>query len=624
MDKFIAPSSVVAPFPREKFLSFCARLKVQSKDMGLVPFRLLGTQRYILDELCAGLKAGVTTFYILKARQIGCTTFFLGVDMFWAFENKGLLGAFIIHKEEARDDWRQTIDVFYDQIPAKVEIDGRAVRLKPARIRHNRNILSFSNGSRFRYLIAGTQENRRGGLGRSGAANFVHGTEVAFFGNPDDIKAFRSSTSSLYAKRLQIWESTANGFNHFHESYEEGKNNPATRVMFVGWWRDERNAFMPDNPLYAMYCPDRSLTNFERPRVREVKMQYGFEISMPQIAWYRWKMREEFDGDESMMLQEFPWTDEDAFQATGSDFFGPHALTEGIREARKTPFTTWTYKLGRTWKDIAVRAVKDTRAELKIWEQSSKYGHYSIACDPAFGSSDTADRTVISVWRAYAECLVQVAEFCTPQVSTYQCAWVLAHLAGFYGQRDARVILEINGPGTAVWQELQRVRDEIKNSPAAGDGDDLNIRNLFRFMREFMYKRPDSTGSDLAYHWRMTEDLKRSIMSKMKDAFELKRLIPRSVPLLEEMRQVVNDEGYIGARGAYKDDRVIAAALAYENYRMWMQRPLMAQRMTVSASATEERVGGLKPLDLLMRDYLKRSNITMDAPARIKGPWETQ
>jgi hypothetical protein len=342
---------------------------------------------------------------------------------------------------------------------------------------------------------------------------------------------------------------------------------------------------------------------------------------MPQIAWYRWKLREEFDGDEQMMLQEFPFTDEDAFQATGSKYFESASLTEGIKEARRVHFTTWRYRLGRKWEEIAIAAVKDLRAELRIWEHSSKYGHYSIACDPAYGSSDTADRTVISVWRAFAECLVQVAEFCTPQISTYQCAWILAHLAGFYGQKDCRVILEINGPGTAVWQELQRLRDEFKN--VRPQDDHANVRNLFKYMREYLYSRPDNIGGgSLAYHWRMTEDLKRSIMAKMKDGFELKRLIPRSVPLLEEMRHIVNDEGYLAAEGGYKDDRVIACALAYENYRMWMARPLAAQRLTREVADTEERIGGLKPLDLMMRDYLRRSNITAEAPARIKQPWE--
>jgi hypothetical protein len=604
--------SAAAPFPRQRFTTFAYRTKIPSKDMGLVPFRFLGSQRYIIDELELGLNEGCTTFYILKPRQVGATTLFIALDLFWAFEHKGLLGTFILHKEEARDDWRQTIEIFYDEIPAKAEINGRRLRFKPPILRHNRNILSFANGSRFRYLIAGTAENRRGGLGRSGAANYVHGTEVAFYGNEDDIRAFKSSTSALYRHRLQIWESTANGFNHFYEAYEAGKTSPGVRVMFVGWWRDERNQYPVDHPLYQAYCPDNATSKFERTRIRAVRGMYNFDITMSQLAWYRWKLTEEFGGDESMMLQEFPWTDEDAFQATGSKYFVGENLTAAIKAARAVPFQGYRYKLGMKWEETSVQGYKDRSAELRIWEHSSKFGHYVVGCDPAYGSSDAADRTVISVWRAYAECIVQAAEFCTNQVSTYQCAWVLAHLAGFYGQRDCRPILEITGPGLAVWEELKQLRsrvNEIRPNDANAD-----LRNIFKHMREFMFRKPDSLSGELAFHWKMTEDLKRSLMAKFKDAFELGRLIPRSVPLLEEMRHIVNDEGYIGAEGAHKDDRVIAAALAHEAWRMWSQTPLRANGMTINRARQIESAGGEQPIDRLIVDYLRRSNI--NAPSR--------
>src|SRR5882724_4816803 len=109
-EKFELQFTSVAPFPRERFLKFLSKLKVQSKDFGLVPFRLLGSQRYILNEICAGLADGITTFYFLKARQLGASTFFLALDLFWAFEHKGLLGVLITHKEDSRDDFRSGIE----------------------------------------------------------------------------------------------------------------------------------------------------------------------------------------------------------------------------------------------------------------------------------------------------------------------------------------------------------------------------------------------------------------------------------------------------------------------------------------------------------------------------------
>lgn len=614
-------SGKLAPFPIERFKIFLSQLKVPSKDMGLVPFRMLGSQRYIIDEVARGVDEGISTFYILKSRQVGSTTVCLALDMFWAFEHKGLLGTFVIHKEEARDDWRQTIDVFYHEIPTKADIDGDIVKFRPGLSAHNRNILSFKNGSRFRYLIAGTSESRKGGLGRSGSTNYLHATEAAFYGDEEGLRAFRTSTSSLYPFRMQIYESTANGYNHFEESYTQAKESKSARAIFVGWWRDERNVFMPEHPLYGAYVPDRRLTQWERTRVNAVKREYDVELTMGQIGWYRWKMQEDFNGDASTVLQELPWTDEDAFQASGAKYFTSESLTEAIRAARSSPMLTYRYRLGQRFEEtVVVAEARQTVAELRIWEQSSRFGHYCIGCDPAYGSSDKADRTVISVWRAYSDVLVQVAEFATPQVSTYQCAWVLSHLAGFYGQLDCRVNLEITGPGTAVWQELQQLKLRFNDIKPASETSEL--RNVFKHMREYMYKKADSLDGGLAFHWKMTEDLKRRVMAQVKDAIELKRMIPRSVPLLEECRHIVNDEGHIEAEGGYKDDRVIAAALAHEAWRMWSLPNLRNQKLTFERSREMERTGGDKPLDLHIRDYLKSQKISEGVPARIVQPYE--
>jgi hypothetical protein len=609
--KFRLPSAgKVAPFPREKFLKFLSKLKVQSKDYGLVPFRLLGSQLYILDELCKGREAGISTFLILKARQMGATTFFIALDLFWSFDHKGLLGTFVLHKEEARDDWRATIEVFYQEIPKKTNIDGRLVNFKPATVHHNRNILSFNNGSRFRYLIAGTGENRKGGLGRSGASNYTHMTEAAFYGNEDDLAAFTSSTSSIYPHRMFIKETTANGFNHFAEEWEDGLRSKTKCCIFVGWWRDERNQFATDHDFYAYFMPDTALTKLERDRVRAVRSEYDFTISLQQIAWYRWKLDEEFHGDQSMMDQEFPWTADDAFQATGAKYFTTASLTAAIRTARRIRFQPYRYRMTNRWEDIAVQAWADPRAELRIWEQASRFGYYAIGCDPAYGSSDEANRNVISIWRCYAEGMEQVAEFCSSQASTYHTAWALAHLAGFYGTNDARVLLELNGPGKAVFAELQQIKNDLRQMRPTPDNYDL--RNCLNRMHDFFYKRIDNPGgSEFTYHWVMTEDLKRMLMARFKDAFELDRIKIRSVPLLEEMRKIVNDEGHIAAEGAGNDDRVIGAALAYECYGRWMRQKLMGMQMTRAHAQVIEANGGESQVHRVVTSFLKRSNIAL-------------
>lgn len=608
----LSTAGKLAPFPRAKFLKFCSKLKVQSKDYGLIPFRLLGSQIYILDELCKGVDEGVADFLILKARQLGSTSFFIALDMFWAFNHPGLLGTFILHKEEARDDWRSMIEIFYAEIPKKAVIDGQRVKLKPDLLHHNRNILSFNNGSRFRYLIAGISESRKGGLGRSGASNYTHMTEAAFYGNEEDLAAFESSTSSIYPHRLHVKETTANGFNWFSEEWEDAKNSKTRKCIFVGWWRDERNQFATDHDFYPYFMPDHSVTQLERQRIKAVKEQYGFTVSLQQLAWYRWHLAEKKGGDQSLMDQENPWTDDDAFQSTGAKYFTTATLTSATREARKHRFQTYRYKMTNRWEDIQVIGIKDQRAELRIWEHASKFGYYAIGCDPAYGSSDQANRNVISVWRCFADGMEQVAEFASSSLSMYQTAWALAHLGGFYGTNDARVILEMNGPGKAVFGELQQVQRDLRQMRPTPDNYEL--RNCLNRMHHFFYSRMDSIGgSDMVYQWLMTEQLKQMLMARFKDAFELDRIKVRSVPLLEEMRRIINDEGHIAAEGRGNDDRVIAAALAYECYNRWMRQRLIGQNMTRAHAQVVEANGGESQMHRMVTSYLKRSKIGVPA-----------
>ena len=602
--KIGAPTKV-AKFPLAKFKRYIKHLKIQSRDYGRVPLRLLGSQQYILSEVDKGLKEGITTFVVLKGRQQGSTTLFLAVDFFYALAHPGLLGTFILHEEKALAKWRAQIEIQLASMPKKV--DGK--RFRPNVISHNRNILLFDNDSSFSYLIGGVNENSGGGLGRSLASNYVHGTEVAFYANEDDLKAFKSSISSIYTHRLQIWESTANGFNHFYDQCQSAKTSKTVRFIFSGWWRDERNQFHVRDNRFKIFAPNNKLSQLERERVRAVRDQYQFIISLQQLAWYRWKMEDEFANDQSIMDQEFPFTEDDAFQSTGSKYFTSPTLTQITRDAHKRPFQTYRYRMTRRWEDIEVYNVTDLRAELRVWEHASNFGYYVVACDPAYGSSDQADNNCIQVWRAFADGIVQVAEYCTSVFSTYQTAWVLAHLAGFYGKKDSRVILEINGPGKAVFSELQRVRDYLREMPP--HSDNYELKNCLKNMRDFYYTRIDTMSGELAYHIVMTHDIKCMLMARFKDAVELGRMHIRSLPLIEEMRRIVINEGSIEAQGGGNDDRAVTAAMAYECWRKWLQPMLIGLRMTREKAIEIDKRGGDQPVDKLISNYLRRSNITV-------------
>lgn len=592
------PDGSVAPFPRERFLEFISHLQIQSRDMGLANLKLLGTQMHILDEICAGLAEGITTFIILKPRQVGASTLFLALDLFWSFEHKGMLGALVTHDEAARD-------LFINQLRLYIKTLPRAYRVEMST--SNRIMMVLSNTSLFRFMVAGSSKHGNT-LGRSGGCNFLHASEVAFWGSKENIDALNQTLSEKNKSRLYIYESTANGFNHYAEMWEIAKNSPAQKAIFVGWWQNELYEFSEQNPLYLKYMPHGRktvLNPLEQRRIKAVKEQFGFAITAGQVAWYRFHLETKCGGDQGQMDQEMPWTPEDAFVSTGAQFFSDDSLTFQMKEARKHLCEPFTVRLSRHWYDTAIQPSSIFAANLKIWEQPSPYGKYVIGCDPAYGSSAEADHSVISVFRCYADRLVQVAEYSTPSASTYQCAWVLCYLAGYY--RDVMVNLEITGPGTAVFQEMTNLRTETMSYKQA---ENAELKDCLSNMKNFLYRKPDSLSGSVVNQWRTSFDLKRTLLNRYKDMMDREMISIRSMSCLDEHRKmVVGEGGGINASGRNKDDKIMAAALASYAWTEWVMPQMKANGHTYDYVQVIEQKGGEDMVSVLFKKFLKDMKI---------------
>jgi len=596
----IVPDGSVAKFPRERFLEFVAALRIQSKDSGLVPLRFLGSQSYLLDEIEEGLNRGITTFVILKNRQAGISTFFLALDMFWAQENNGLLGIFATHEEASREQFRNQINVFFNNLPSKYKISIKT---------NNKYMLVFDPpcSSIFQYMVAGTRAATNK-MGRSGGGNYLHSTETAFYGSYDDIKALNQTLSEKYAHRAYFFESTANGFNHFHEMWETSLSSPAQKAIFVGWWRDERNEFGPNHPLYLAYMPEgtkTALTPHERKMVKAVREEYGFQITAGQLGWYRHHLETKCGNDLNQMMQEMPATAEDAFRSTGSQFFTNEAITAMVKDARRYPCRPFQFRVTTNPRDTLLQGSRIEQASLKIWDMPSPLGKYVIGCDPAFGSNPESDNSSISVGRAFADCIVQVAEFASNSVQPYQLAWILAYICGLYG--DVFLILEMNGAGLAVHGELEKLREGF-HGVAVNEGD-TDFSNCLRHMKHYLYRREDSLSGGLLKQWVMSPNNKEHLMETYKTGFETGSVRIRSMQGLEEHRKIVRDEGTIGGAGRARDDRVIAPALMYYAWNQWIRRKLMSAGKTMEKEMKIERHGGPDPATKLLQKFLMMKNI---------------
>ena len=581
-------------FNLAQFYKFCSQLKIETKEQGLKKMDvLLGTQTYVMDEIAQGLAEDVHFFVILKGRQLGITTISLALDLYWHFIHNGLQGTLTTDTEENRDMFRSTLAMYMEGLPKEWRIPL---------IAHNRNQLQLKNRSRLFYQVAGLRA--KGSLGRGKAITFLHGTETSSWGDEEGLASLLASLAETNPNRLYIFESTARGFNMFHDMYVTAKKARTQRAIFCGWWRNQFYSVDGDSQIYKVYW-DGKLTSEEKEWTREIKKLYGVEINSRQMAWWRWKLAEGIK-DDALMYQEFPPTEDYAFIMTGTSFFSNARCTDMMKIAKKIGCEYYRYSMGANFLDTEVLKSTERLATLKIWEEPVDTAYYVIGADPAYGSSDWADRFCIQVFRCYADGMEQVAEFATPEMNTYQFAWVIAHLAGAY--KNSTLNLEVNGPGQAVINELRNLKRQA--SALAGQAG-YDLMNVLGSMSNYIWRRNDTLGGmSNSIGWITTSQTKERMLSYMKDYFERNMMAIYSTDLIEEMKTIVRDGSSIEATGRNKDDRVMAAALATAAYAEQVQPRLIAQKLTRDNSRkTDEMTPEQVAVGRNVSDYLKRIGI---------------
>jgi len=583
-------------FDLKQFYNFCSQLKIETKEHGLKKMdKLLGTQIYTMNEIAKGLEDDIHFFVILKGRQLGITTISLALDLYWHFLNPGLQGTLTTDTEENRDMFRSTLAMYMDGLPKEYKIPALA---------HNRNQLSLKNRSRLFYQVAGLRA--KGSLGRGKAITYLHGTETSSWGDEEGLASLLASLAETNPLRLYMFESTARGFNMFHDMYVTAKRARTQRAIFCGWWRNEFYSIEAENPIYKVYW-DGKITPEEKEWVKDIKKLYNFEINSRQIAWWRWKMAEGIK-DDALMYQEFPPTEDYAFVMTGSSFFSNSKCTDAIKECRKKVPDCYRYVMGINFQDTEVMKTNPKLATLKIWEEPVDTAYYVIGADPAYGSSDWADRFCIQVYRCYADGMEQVAEFATSELNTYQFAWVIAHLAGAY--KNSTLNLELNGPGQPVVQELRNLKRQanvIASIPETKKQGEA-LMAVLSSMQNYIWRKNDTLGGlSNSIGVITTQATKERMMTYFKDYFERDMLTVRSEELIEEMKTIRREGSSIMAPGRSKDDRVMATAMATMAWAEQVQPQLIMRQITRNVSKTQENYTPEQiAVGRNVSDYLKR------------------
>lgn len=619
----------------ELFHEFIVPLRIFSKeelseDANGTPLRLWDSQKRFLDEVATGLEDGVRSFTCLKSRQLGITTVSDVIDVFWCAMFPGTRGAFVTDTESNRDENRQIIEGYIQSFPQGYF--GESFKV----VKSNRSFIQFSNNSRLTFLVAGTK--KKGVSWAEGKGySYAHMTEVSKYGDPDALKSFEESLAQQNPNRLFIKESTANGYNHFRNMWFEAKRDDATQhAFFIGWWASDVNRIDKHDKRFAQYGTHPA-SGEERERVKLVRTQYNHVITPEQLAWIRWKESDRTQ-DTAILQQNQPWIEQDAFIQSGYSFFQTRILNRDIQNIDAVNAQAWEdstrseyfydpyrYEVGNDF--WAMKLERITRQEdrdqieLRIWEEPVPEGKYVIGFDPAYGRNEHKDRSVVSVWRCFADKMVQVAEFASNMIEVKHAAWAMAHLAGAY--RDSVVNVELTGPGRIVMNEWDNLRDQLKSETYAKIVKDNDWDDALDNARWYLYNRVDSSGKGASYNFETTWRTKQEIMHQLRGAYMTNELHIRSKPMLEEMMIVVQDGSEIGAPESTsegcKDDRVFAAALAVRAWINWRRPGMIATGETyehVMAEETGTATQMSRSVNEIVYRFFKRS----DEQAEIEQP----
>ena len=313
---------------------------------------------------------------ILKARQMGFSTLTESILFKETTTKFNVNTGIITHQDEATTNLFNMSKRIYDYLPDE---------MKPSLKNSNAKELIFDNEqgtglkSKIKCMTAGGK-----GVGRSDTFNNLHISELAFW--PGDKKV--TLTGLLQAvpnlsNTIVIIESTANGFEYIKEIWDKAVKGENDFIpLFVGW-----------NELKEYTMP---YTGFELT-LDEKELQIKYNLTLEQLSWRRWCIKNNCGGDIETFKQEYPINPFEAFISTGSCYFNKEIIINRIKEIEnnqplKVGYFSYTFNENKisniNWYD-------DEKGYIKIYKDVEKGHPYVLGGDTAGEGSDNFTGIVI-------------------------------------------------------------------------------------------------------------------------------------------------------------------------------------------------------------------------------------
>jgi hypothetical protein len=354
---------------------------------------------------------------IVKARQMGMTTWVAGRFFLKTITARGVLTVQVAHTREAAESIFRMVQRFWECLPE----DMRKGPLKRSRANVGQMIFPELD-SEFRVLTASDSN-----AGRGLTVQNMHLSEVSRW--PGDAAAtLAGMRAALIPGGELVLESTPNGaYGCFYEEWQQAEENGVIRHFFP-WWME----------------PEYVSAEVTDPREDELALMLEHGLSAAQIGFRR-SLEASYRG---MRVQEFAEDPELCFRSTGECCFDMDALETRLKDVKD-----------------AVSTRRSGREHVFLPPQPGK--EYIVALDPAGGGfeGDYAAVQVIEL-ESGAQC-AELQQRLRPK-ELARVAVDLAHEYSTPGQ-PALMVVERNNHGHGVLAHLEK-GVPYDNVYAAGTG----------------------------------------------------------------------------------------------------------------------------------------------------------
>lgn len=550
--------------PRKFIENFCY---IVTKKATFELLKLNKPQRVVMDYVEKCLKEGrPIRVRILKARQMGFSTFISALGFWWATMNENSSYAVVAHKEDSTVSIYDKNRIFYENLPSA---------LKPKTNRFNSEKINYDYAgedggglkSRIFFGTAGGSE-----LFRGETILFLHKSEKAFWENIDMLNKSLNASVPYLPFTAIFDESTANGYNHYKDDWDasiKGEND--YKPFFFGW------NIMDD---YQMEIEE----GFKFLDVEEEYMLIH-DLTPKQMRWRRHKIVNDYGYDLNDIKndeidnfkQEYPLTPEEAFISSGRSVFNSRIVAQGLEWSRKNkPIATYDIESFACREKLEVYEEPETEEiieydQIVVFDEEKqryvrkntdlvigtqyRYANYLLAIDT---SGSGQDKNVITVWHTNKK--RKVAQWTRTTISEENLADVAVEIAKYYN--------------------YGMIAPEVNFSHSLVGFIEKNYDNLY--IGE-SHTRIDRKKETLEYGWKTTTITKPIIVSNMKKALNDDYTICPDKEFWEEAEYYIQGKSPSGKDTYYApspkhDDNVMSSMIG----RYLCDSPMVNQGYTYS------------------------------------------